>query len=371
MRLIRPDFVRPAAWFAVLVLLTINAPFSAAQTEPLVSFSNPAHLWGSGIEQVLEEAYRQCIRTRIIAGRVMNIRLPFAMNNDRDLMLETTMDILGDGKGSPQMLWEATEEILASQDFADYINALSSGRERVVIFDMLERSWTISSDLLLIARMRAGSYTGLPHRPYILTSGRGALESDVYNYIYCIGHIGLDCSGFVWNILAYTAQRGGVDLGRELSRVLGVPRGGDAGRYAGTAFFSSTNPQIIQVSDEIRNLRPADVLLFRDIDGIIVHSAVIQSIDFSRGVLRYLQCNNVAQADERGVHDSYIYFNPANPSVSLKDPSLHWSQKRFPPFPGEDISWADDGERYRYRLNGGGRVVRIRALIPVVERLGR
>ena len=354
-----------------IIFLLINAQLLTAQENHLITFSDPSHIWGSGIERVIEEAYRQCIRTKFIDGKVMNIRLPFAMNSDRDHMLQKKIDIPGDGKGNPELLWPIIEDLLKTDDFNNYIKALSSGREKAVIFDMLEKTWTMSSDLFIVARLRAGSYSGLPHRPYVLTSGRGAQDSDVYNYIYCVGSAGLDCSGFVWHVLSYVARQGGLDLGRTLSPVLGVPRGGDPSQYVGTAFFSSRNPHIIQVTDEIRSLRPADVMLFRDVDGVIVHSAVIQSIDFKKGVLRYLQCNNVSLAYERGVHESYIYFDPANTAASLKDPSLHWTQKRQAPFPGEDYVFEDDGERYRNRINGGGRVVRMRALIPVIERLNR
>jgi hypothetical protein len=112
-------------------------------------------------------------------------------------------------------------------------------------------------------------------------------------------------------------------------------------------------------------------MLFRDVDGTVIHSAIIQSIDRDRGVIRYLQCTNVGLPHERGVHDSFIHFDPSNTSVSLKDPSLYWTKKRFPAFPGEEIPFADDGERYRNRVNGGGRVVRLRALIPVIERINR
>ena len=361
------------AFFAILVnlLFILNSSPAQAQTDYLVSFSDPAHLWGNGIERVIEEAYRQFFITRVVGDRIMNIRMPFAMNDERDLLLGTSWEIYGGGKGSPQMLWPVIEELLDSQDFEDYINALSSGREKIFIFDINERKWSTSSDLFLIARIKAGSFTGFSHRPYALTSGKGALQSDVYNYLYCIGHIGIDCSGFVWHILDYIGKRGGIDLGRIISPVLGAPRGADPAWYAGTSFFSSRNSQIIQITDEIRNLRPADVMLFRDIDGIIVHSAIIQSIDFTKGVIRYLQCNSVAALEERGVHDSYIYFDPANTSVSLKDPSLHWSKKRYSAFIGEEINFADDGERYRHRLNGGGRVVRMRALVPVIDRLNR
>jgi len=336
----------------------------------LAAFSDPAHLWGNEVERVIEEAYRQCFRTRIIDGRIMTIRLPFAMNNDRDLMLETKMQIVGDGKGSPEMLWAAIEEILDSDGFKEYISALSSGREKVIIFDMEERQWSVSTDLFIIARIKAGAYRGLPHRPYILTSGKGALESDVYNYLFCIGYAGIDCSGFVWHILSYVAERGGLDLGRELTQALRVPRGADPSLYIGTPFFSSRNPEIISIDDVIQNLRPADIMLFRDIDGTIIHSAIIQSIDMSKGIIRYLQCTNVGLPHERGVHESFIFFDPSKTSISLKDPSLHWSKKRFPAFPGEEIPFADDGERYRYRVNGGGRIVRLRALVPVIKRLG-
>jgi len=356
-------------FFSALFFITCS--FLLAQTDPLASFSDPSHIWGNGIERVIEEAYRQCFRTRIIDGRVMNIRLPFAMNNDRDFMLDSRMSIFADGKGNPQTLWPVIEEILDSEQFDVYIKALSSGREKVIIFDMIEQKWSVSTDLFVIARIKAGTYKGLPHRPYMLTSGRGALESDVYNYLYCIGLVGLDCSGFVWHVLSYIAKQGGVDLGVTLSPVLGVPRGSNPSLYVGTAFFSSRNSQIISVNDEIRNLRPADIILFRDIDGTVIHSAIIQSIDRQKGIIRYLQCTNACMPHERGVHDSFIYFDPANLSASLKDPSLHWTKRRFPPFPGEEVPFADDGERFRHRGGGGGRVVRLRALEPVIQRLNR
>jgi len=355
----------------VIILFLFNVSTVTSQTDHLASFSDPARLWNSEIERIIEEAFRLNFRTKIIGGRVMNIRLPFAMNNDRDLMLENKIKILHDGKGNPQALWPSIEELLVSEDFAEYVNALSSGREKVIVFDLSQNSWSIQTDPFLISRIKSGAFIGLPHRPHALVSGSGITESDVYNYLYCIGNIGVDCSGFVWHILVYVARQGGVDLGAALNQVLGFPRGADPALYAGTSFFNSRNSQVIPVHDEIRNLRPADVLLFRDFEGNIVHAAVIQSIDWTRGVIRYLQCNNIAAQEERGVHEAFIYFDPANTSVSLKDPSLHWTKKRFGAFTGEYIPFADDGERYRYRLNGGGRVVRLRPLVPVVERMMR
>jgi hypothetical protein len=96
----------------------------------------------------------------------------------------------------------------------------------------------------------------------------------------------------------------------------------------------------------------------------MAHSAIVQSVDFSAGIIRYLQCTDEAPLAQRGVHDSYIHFDPARPAISLGDPSLVWSQTRYPPFPGEKASpFSDDGERYRaYPELGGGRVVRLKAL---------
>jgi hypothetical protein len=207
----------------------------------------------------------------------------------------------------------------------------------------------------------------------VLVSGRGIEETDVYNYLYCVGLAGMDCSGFVWHVLSYLAKAGGLDLGRSLSRALGVRGGDDPSRYAGTAFYNSRSSQILAVDDKIANLCPGDILLFRGYDGEMSHSAVIQSVDLRSGVVRYLQCTDEAPLAERGVHESFIYFDPANPQVSLGSSSLNWTQKRYAPFPGEKESpFSDDGERYRaFSSLGGGRVVRLRPLAPVVEKLGR
>jgi len=337
----------------------------------LTAYSDPSLIWGSGVERIIEEAYRVCFHTRILGGKVMNLRMPFAQDNERDKLTEEEWGFLEGGKGNPAFLWERIGEILDSADFAAYTRALSDGREKVIIFDLPTQSWTFTRDLFEIARMKAGSYRGLLHRPYVLVSGRGLEESDVYNYLYCVGLAGMDCSGFVWHVLSYVASAGGLDLGRSLTRTLGVRQGDDPSRYAGTVFYNSRSPEIIQVSDEIRNLRPADIMLFRAEDGGMSHSAIIQSVNFQTGVIRYLQCTDEAPLEERGVHDSIIYFDPKNPGLSLSDPSLFWDQNRFRPFPGEKPSpFSDDGKRYRaYPELGGGKVVRLRAISAVIDRL--
>jgi hypothetical protein len=134
--------------------------------------------------------------------------------------------------------------------------------------------------------------------------------------------------------------------------------------YAGTSFFNSKNPHLVPVDDKINKLHPADVILFRGQDGAMAHSAIIQSVDYGRGIIRYLQCTDEAPQNERGVHESFIYFDPAQPAVSLSDPGLTWTQRRQATFPGEQASYfSDDGKRYRaFSELGGGRVVRLKLI---------
>jgi hypothetical protein len=368
--------LRPFALF--LVFLTWSPPSpgtleEGAETANLAAFQDPTRIWGPGPEGIIEEAYRLCFRTRILDGKVITMRMPFAQNNERDKLVDQGWEFLGGGKGDPAFLWPIIEGIIDSSDFKTYIRTLGDGREQVIIFDIPSQSWTSSRDLFDIARMKAGAYRGLPHRPYVLASGRGIEETDVYNYLYCIGLTGMDCSGFVWHILSYLAKAGGLDLGNTLSRALGVRGGNDPSRYAGTVFYNSKSPQIIPVEDTVSLLRPGDILLFRGYDGEMAHSAVVQSVDLQSGFIRYLQCTDEAPLAERGVHESFIYFDPAQADLSLSDPALNWTQKRYAPFPGEAGSpFSDDGERYRaYAELGGGRVVRLRPLVPVMEKLAQ
>ena len=358
----------------MLLLVPLLPPVCEAEESDvsrLAAYADPARIWGSGVERVIEEAYRLCFHTRILGGRVMNLRMPFAQDNERDLLTREEWGFLKGGKGNPAFLWEVINEILDSEDFRAYAGVLSDGKEKVIIFDLPTKAWSVSRDLFDIARMKAGSYRGLLHRPYVLAPGRGLEQSDVYNYLYCVGLAGMDCSGFVWHVQSYIAEAGGVDLGRTLARVLGVKSGEDPSWYAGTGFYNAKSSEIIPVSGEIRKLRPGDILLFRAADGGMSHSAVIQSVDFTTGTIRYLQCTDEAPLAERGVHESFIRFNPAFPGVSLSDPSLEWTQGRYPPFPGERTSpFSDDGKRYRaYPELGGGRVVRLRAVTQVIEKM--
>lgn len=357
----------------VLSLVCISPMKSeeAPDTAVIARFAAPAEQWQRGTEIAIEEAYRQCFKTYIIDGRIMNIRMPFAENNERSELTETNLIIQGGGKSNPAELWTSIDSILASEDFSLYIKVLQDGKEKVLIFDLASRRWTWTRDLFEIARMKAQAYKGLPHRPYVLHNGQDVEPTDVYNYLYCIGRLGMDCSGFVWHVLTYTARKAGVDLRSTVQRALKLSRKLDPSQFVGTWYFDSKRPELEQVPDSIKNLRSGDIILFRGSDGRAVHSAIIQAVDMQKGRIRYLQSTDEAPLEERGVHESYIDFDPAKPETSLKDPSLRWTQKRYPPFPGEKASaFSDDGERYRaFPEFGGGKVVRFKLMNSVFKTL--
>ncbi len=344
----------------------------AEQALRLKAFSDPAAQWGSGVEAIIEQAFRECFKTYIIDGRVITLRLPFAQNNERAELSDSELRIEGGGKAEPERLWTDIDTIIKTLDFKNYLSVLDDGSDVVIIFDLQARTWTTSRDLFDIARMKAGAYRGLPHKPYVLSQGKGARQSDIYNYLYCIGRVGIDCSGFVWHILSSTAMAGGLDLGKALGRILKVPRGANPSLFAGTSFFDSRSPELIQLQGRVGELQPGDILLFRGDRGEAVHSAVIQSVDRELGLIRYLQSTDEAPVEERGVHESFIRFDPARPELSLKDPAIQWTQRRLPPFSGEKPSiFSNDGERYRaFPEFGGGKAVRLKAMIVPLQRLG-
>jgi cell wall-associated NlpC family hydrolase len=354
-----------------VIFVAFGSANEIQDTKALQRFASPSEQWERGTEIAIEEAYRQCFKSYIIDGRVMNIRMPFAENNERSELADTDLIIQGGGKSNPAELWSSIDTLLTSEDFSRYLKLLQDGKEKVLIFDLASRRWTWTRDLFEIARMKAQAYKGLPHRPYVLHNGQDVEQTDVYNYLYCIGRLGMDCSGFVWHVLTSTARKAGVDLRSTVQKALKLPRRLDPGQFVGTWYFDSKRPELEQVQDSIKNLRSGDIILFRGSDGRAVHSAIIQSVDLQNGRIRYLQSTDEAPLEERGVHESFIEFDPAKPGTSLKDPSLRWTQKRYPPFPGEKASaFSDDGERYRaFPEYGAGKVVRFKLMNSVFTTL--
>lgn len=343
---------------------------AGSDTDFLAAYSSASADWGNGIEAIIEEAFRKCFRTYIISGKVITLHLPFAENNERSELVGAELAVPGGGKADPLALWDQIDTLLASADFQSYVDAMSDGHEKIVTFDLRTHTWSTRRDWYSIDQMKAGTYTGLPHQPIVLSRGKGITEPDIYNYLYSVGRLGMDCSGFVWYTLKSIARSGGLDLDRALRRYLGAPNAATTSLFIGTWFFDPRNRNLEVVKDEVRNLRPADVFVFRGEDGTTSHSAIIQSINMTTGTIRYLQSTDVAEQDDRGVHESFINFDPAKPWMSLKDPSIVWHQRRVAPFPGESgTEFWDDGQRYRaYPQYGGGSVVRLKMLQKLLAR---
>ncbi len=348
---------------------------AAAEAARLVALADLSAEWGEGVEAAIERAYRACFRTYLVGGRVMTLRLPFAENLERSELAASDLAVVGGGKSDPREIWASIDVLLAGKDFADYVAALSDGREKLIRFDLAARAWKSDLTRLAIERARTGLYQGLPHEPAVLVEGRAVRPEDVYNYLYCVGRVGIDCSGLVWHVLRTVAAEGGFDLERHFRSLPassgGIPRKGPLGLYVGTWFFDPRSGRTRKVSDAIGDLLPGDIILFRGEDGSFLHSAVIQSIDFSTGRLRYLQSTDESPEAERGVHESFILFDPAHPEARLSDPALHWLQRRGATFAGEpEPAFRDDGERYRaYAEAGSGVVVRLKALERTIEKL--
>jgi cell wall-associated NlpC family hydrolase len=367
----------PPALLVFLCLLPggalVAAPGTAAGSgdAPLATYSDAKAEWGSGVEALIENAFRQCSRTYIVSGKVITLRVPFAQDQERSELAETELTVTGNGKADPASIWAVVDQTLSSADFQRYLSALEDGREKMVTFDLERRSWSANLDWYEIDWMKSGVYLGLPHLIDVVVKGRGVTVPAVYDYLYSVSRVGMDCSGFVWWVLKSVARAGGLDLDAAFRWYLGAPTAATVPLYVGAWFFDPRNRYVEEVKDQIRNLQPGDAIGFRGADGNIIHSAVIQSVDLAGGTIRYLQSTDEAPQEERGVHESTVSFDPANPEVSLKDPSLIWHQRNAAPFVGEvDYGFRNDGERYRARQDkGGGVVVRIKALKQPIDRI--
>jgi len=353
------------------VLCAAPGASAGSGEQPLATFSDATSEWGTGVEGIIENAYRQCFRTYIVSGKVLTLRMPFAQDEERSELTDQELTVTGNGKADPGLLWSLVDQALASADFQSYVSALEDGREKLVTYNLQNRSWTAIADWYQIDWMKAGVYLGLPHLINVLAKGRGITAPEIYNYLYSVSRVGMDCSGFVWWVLKSVGRAGGVDLDATFRRYLGAPSIATVPLYVGAWFFDPRNTNLEVVKDEVRNIRPGDVIAFRGADGTIVHSAVIQSVNLPTGTIRYMQSTDEAPQDQRGVHESTVTFDPARPELSLKDPSLVWQQRNAPPFVGEtDSGYRNDGERYRAHQDlGGGVVVRIKALKPAMDKL--
>jgi len=313
------------------------------------------------IEQVIDNKFEQYFRKVSFDGKEITLNMPFGETGERSVKDSYDQRFYYSGKGSPGELWEITENILNSSKFKGYISELEKRGEKVVVFDLKKQKYDTSKDKKLVSKVKSGKYPGNDTLVYVYKKEGLVSEEDIYNYLYCIGGVGTDCSGFVYNVEKEIALRKGINLDDILSKKLGV----DPERlpiYVGTGLYTPEQGYTESVEDNIVNIRAGDIILFRGKEGKVKHSAVIQSVDKSKGIIRYMQSTDWAPQEDRGVHESLIMFDPENSNISLKDKSLVWKQKILPAFKGEQaIGWRNDGERYRaYNEYGGGIIVRFK-----------
>jgi hypothetical protein len=316
------------------------------------------------VESLLEATFQQYFREYTIAGRRMTIRMPFALNGEREDGRGYSQDFYFDGKGTPAKLWPHIDSVLSSRAFGRYAAQVAGPSEKVIVFALPRRAYQVSSSPSLLEAVNGDSYPGTPTRIFVRREGGQLGEADVYNYLYAVTAVGVDCSGFTYHLLDSAARAYGLELDHALAKSLKArPR--EVRKRIGMWFFDPAQGYTERIGDRIADLRPADLLLFRGSDGSFKHSAVIQSIDMENGVIRYVQSTDWAGEQERGVHLSIIHFDPARPDEGLDHYSVRWLQQVRPPFAGEQEprNWRSDRDRYLwYTETGGSMVVRLRLL---------
>ncbi len=309
----------------------------------------------------VDSKFREYFKDYSIDGQEIKLNMPFGENDERSVEKVYEQKFYYAGKGAPNDLWKVIDRVVESKRFKGYASLLKKNGEKVVIFDLTTQKYGVYRDKELISKMKRGKYPGNNSLIYIYKKDGNFEKKDIYNYLYCIAGVGVDCSGFVYNVQKAIAAGKGIDLDKVLAEKLGVQKE-RLPVYIGTWFYTPENGYAERVEDRISNIKSGDIILFRGKEGKIKHSAVVESIDREKGVIRYVQNTDWAPQEERGVHESFITFNPENPDISLRDESLVWYQKVMPTFKGEQpISWKNDGDRYRaYQEYGGGIIVRLK-----------
>jgi hypothetical protein len=325
------------------------------------------------VEEEIESVFRQYFKDYTLAGQSITVRMPFGLNGEREGSRGFFQSFYQGGKGTPEEIWAHVDTLFASLQFGKYVEDLGGPAPKVLVFDLEQRSWRVTREAELLASLGGGpgtgGYPGTPTRIFVYRHDSGVRPADLYNYLYAVAAVGIDCSGLVHHVHRAIAGQRGLDLDRELARVLRTRP--SLVRYRiGLWFYDPAAGFTEPIPDRIEDLRPADLLLFEGSDGSFKHSAVIQSIDFETGLIRYVQSTDWAPQGERGVHESIIRFDPARPDVDLHHYSVRWLQQVRPPFEGETEprDWVDDGDRYLWYLDAGGsRAVRLKSLAALLS----
>ena len=321
------------------------------------------------VEKIIATAFREYSRNYQIAGESLTLRMPFGLNNERQGGPGYSQSFYLGGKGTPQQLWPYIDSVMASAKFSDYVEGITSPGDKVILFELERKAYSIYRDPELFESLRKGIYPGTATHIFVHKRGTALSEADVYNYLYAVASVGVDCSGFSYYIHNSLARAYGTDLDEVIGKLWKTNPSNVRGRV-GLWFYDPASGYTDAFEDRIDMLRPADVILFRGSDGGLKHSAVVQSIDLEKGLVRYVQSTDWAVESERGVHQSVILFDPSRPEVSLRHYSVIWKQQVQPPFDGETEprDWLTDRDRYAwYPAAGGSLVVRLRYLAALFE----
>ena len=332
------------------------APSGGAGTEIAVPTLRIARIKTTGelrLEGAIRDAFLACFRRYEIDGKSYDLRIPFGENGERTDDRGFSQNFYGSGKAGAESLWRRIDALLMSSDFLAYREALREEGPKEVVFDLESAGWTVRRGPQSSARGEpdGGEPDGSSRTEiHVFKADSEITAADIYDYLYSVGSVGMDCSGFVSYI-----QRA----------ILGHNPG-----FSSLWYFTPASGFSETVGDRIIDLRPGDIFIFFGHEGTFRHSAVIQSIDWDEGVIRYLQDTDWAPRDQRGVHESTILFDTRRPQSRLGDPSVRWNQVILPAFPGEPglKYWRTDGDRFR-TVWPRGRSLVVR-LISVKEALG-
>ncbi len=313
------------------------------------------------VESIVERAYQLYFRETAAGGKRFLLRIPFGQRNERF----SGQKIFMSGKGDPKSLWQKIRELLKEPGFAEYQEALLQPGRKLVLFNLPRKSYQTFSNEQEMEKTKA-RFKGNDLYPYEIKEDSSLSLIDIYNYLYCLGRVGVDCSGFSFYLQRFIALQYGIDLCEEIAKEWRV-KSKDVPSWIGTWYYNRWNTE--RVDDKIINLRPGDLILFPDRRRPVVHSAVIRSIDLPRGSVRYVQCTDwVFNREERGPHASAVFFDRLFPEKSLSDPSLIWVQKLGPVFEGETCPYGNADDGFRYRLSSHrGKVVRLKRVAELLR----
>ena len=200
------------------VALVVSAPRLYTQT-PEQALPSKAE----AVAQAIGSAYASCFRDFEIEGQTFHLRIPFGENGERVNGGIFQQQIAFGGKAGPQAIWPRVASLLASEDFRDYVDALSQPGEKVVLLYIDTDSWTVISNPDELRRVDLEWYPDTRTEVCVIKDGSELLTEDIYNYLYCIGSVGMDCSGFVYFIQQSIARALGADLDEMVGNALGVP----------------------------------------------------------------------------------------------------------------------------------------------------